>query len=132
MELVVLKVDAQFHDSRAKILQRPAELSGFRSGAKLKDAKDETDEDRAKRTAEYATLTRQYVMTSEMSFSRFRAYFFAMLTFFQVITTSPQTCTSMVGASPSTSADTLSVKLSTKPFLDTNTTSRTKLALRRE
>lgn len=26
-----------------------------------KDAKDETEEDRAKRTAEYATLTRQYV-----------------------------------------------------------------------
>ena len=28
-----------------------------------KDAKDETEEERAKRTAEYATLTRQYVTT---------------------------------------------------------------------
>ncbi len=33
-----------------------------------KDAKDETAEDRAKRTAEYATLTRQYVSTDQVPF----------------------------------------------------------------
>lgn len=83
-----------------------------------KTAKDETDEDRATRTAEYATLTRQYVdhFTTLDACREFDLLLIVIIILLPI-------SMNMDGASPFTSADSLTENLFTKPSRDTNTTS---------